>query len=126
MASIEEKDDKSGVSAPLQTFTTAQTAVASSGQFAKASDLTGALANGSTPSRLIVTVSKDEKNPNIVVLKTTLLGTWTGPWIKGAIRSVEREYKSIKHNTMRKAAAERSLLASKQQPIVSKKGVGDV
>ena len=84
---------------------------------AKASELSGALSVDSGPSKLIVKLVKDEKNPNIVRLETTLLGSWTGNWIKGALRSIEKSYNSIKHTAMRKAAEERmkQLVADKKE-----------
>ena len=74
--------------------------------FSKASELSDALSKGE-PQTLVVTVKKDSKNPNVVILETKFFGTWTGNWIKGAIRSIEKNYNAIKHNTLRRAAEER-------------------
>lgn len=56
------------------------------------------------PGPISITVHKDEKNPNIHVIKVDIQGMWTGNWIKGAVRALEKEYRAIKHKQTRKAA----------------------
>lgn len=91
---------------------------------AKASELANGLSQKAEPSKIIVRVVKDDKNPNIVKIETQLVGNWTGNWIKGAIRAIEKEYKGIKYLAMKKAAEMRMKQLVDAQ--TAKKGVGDV
>ena len=94
----------------------------------KAPALSDALAG---PSKIIVVVHKDKTNPNIVTLEAELIGNWTGNWVKGAVRSIEKKYKGIKHTATRLAAEARMKESirleeeRKQRLVALKQGVGD-